>query len=122
MVSGLKATTYEERLTELGLTSLEERRHQADMLQTFKIIHGLDKVKRETWFKMAGESERVTRSVADPLNLKLLPGRLDVRRNFFANRVISDWNNVPTNLKRSKNVTIFKNGYRKHRWDMVQHT
>ncbi len=30
MVSGLKGTTYKE---ELGLTTLEERRHQADMLQ-----------------------------------------------------------------------------------------
>ncbi len=42
MVSGLKGTTYEEKLKELGLTSLEERRHQIDMTQTFKIIHGID--------------------------------------------------------------------------------
>jgi hypothetical protein len=46
MVSGLKGTEYEERLKELGLTTLEERRHQADMLQTFKIVRGIDKVKQ----------------------------------------------------------------------------
>jgi hypothetical protein len=36
MVSGLKGHSYEERLRELGLTTLEERRHQTDMLQTFR--------------------------------------------------------------------------------------
>ncbi len=30
MVSELKAVTYEVKLKELGLTTLEERRHQAD--------------------------------------------------------------------------------------------
>ena len=57
MVSGLKGAVYEERLKELGLTTLEERRHQADMLQTFKIVRGIDKVNSETWFQMAAHAE-----------------------------------------------------------------
>ncbi len=32
MVSGLGGTNYEEKLKELALTTLEERRHQADMV------------------------------------------------------------------------------------------
>jgi hypothetical protein len=40
MVSGLKGRTYEEKLEELGLTTLEERRHQADMAQVYKIVTG----------------------------------------------------------------------------------
>jgi hypothetical protein len=32
MVPGLKGTTYELKLEELGLNSLEEGRHEADML------------------------------------------------------------------------------------------
>jgi hypothetical protein len=44
MVSGLKGKTYEERLVELGLATPEECRHQMDMLQTFKIIKGHDRV------------------------------------------------------------------------------
>jgi hypothetical protein len=122
MVSGLKANSYEEKLKELGLTSLEERRHQADMLQTYKIIQGKDKVNTGTWFEMAGDSDRVTRSASDPLNLKQLPARLDVRRNFFSNRVTSDWNRVPAELKRAKNAKSFKNGYKNHRREMVNHT
>ncbi len=44
MILGLKGATYEEKLAELGLTSLEERRHETDMLQTFKILRGFDRV------------------------------------------------------------------------------
>jgi ribonuclease P/MRP protein subunit RPP40 len=40
MVSGLKGRTYEEKIEELGLTTLEERRHQADMAQVYKIVTG----------------------------------------------------------------------------------
>jgi hypothetical protein len=50
MISGLKGT-YEEKLKELDITTLEERRHQADMLQTFKIVRGFDKVNSETGFQ-----------------------------------------------------------------------
>ena len=70
MVSGLKGKTYEERLVELGLTTLEERRHQMDMLQTFKIVKGHDRVDSTMWFQKVDTSVRTTRSAADPLNLR----------------------------------------------------
>jgi hypothetical protein len=38
MVSGLKGVTYEEKLPEVGIPTIEERRHQADMVRTFKIV------------------------------------------------------------------------------------
>jgi hypothetical protein len=34
VLSGLKGITYEGRLIELGLTTLEERRYRMDMMQT----------------------------------------------------------------------------------------
>ena len=43
-VSGLKGRTYEERLTEVGLLSLRDRRKETDMVQTFKIVRGIDVV------------------------------------------------------------------------------
>ena len=48
MVSGLRADSYEDRLSKIGLTTLKERRHQADMVQTYKIVTGKDSVKSET--------------------------------------------------------------------------
>ena len=42
MVSGLRGTTYEEKLAEIGILTLEERRLQYDLVHTFKIIRGFD--------------------------------------------------------------------------------
>jgi hypothetical protein len=52
-----KSLDYEERLRELGHTTLEERRHQLDMQQVHRILVGKDKVKSETWFNMASDIE-----------------------------------------------------------------
>jgi ribonuclease P/MRP protein subunit RPP40 len=53
MIAGLKSRDYSERLKELGLTTLEERRHQLDMVQVYKIVNGVGGVSSEQWFKMA---------------------------------------------------------------------
>jgi hypothetical protein len=57
MISGLKARTYAEKLRELELTTLEERRHQTDMGQVYKIIIGKDMVKSEVWFQKVDGAE-----------------------------------------------------------------
>ena len=54
MVSSLKGKTYEERREELDMVSLEERRHQCDMAHVYKIVHGIDDVNKDTWFKFTG--------------------------------------------------------------------
>ena len=48
LIVGLKGQTYEEKMMELGITSLLERRKKMDLIQTFKIINGLDDVKSFT--------------------------------------------------------------------------
>ncbi len=111
----LKGATYEEKLKAIGLTTLEECRHQADMLQAFKIIRGFDKVDSTTWFQKVNVSIRTTRSAADPLNMRPQAARLETRRNFFSNRVVEAWN-----IKRAKTVGSFKNAYRNHRETMVE--
>jgi ribonucleases P/MRP protein subunit RPP40 len=50
IVSGLQSREYEDRLRELGLTTLEERRHQADMLQMYKILNGAGGLDATDWF------------------------------------------------------------------------
>jgi hypothetical protein len=62
MISGLKGHSYEERLRELALTTLEERRHQTDMLQTFKILRGFDRVSSDTWFQRVDTFKRAYRA------------------------------------------------------------
>ena len=119
MVTGLKGTTYEERLAELGLFGLEERHHQTDMIQVYKIVHGHDNVDSNQWFRhVSGELHR-TRATTDSLNLAQSRSRLDLRRNFFSQRVVDHWNRVPPLLKRARNIACFKRDYRKFRRNMV---
>jgi ribonuclease P/MRP protein subunit RPP40 len=100
MISGLAGRTYEGRLKELGIVTLEERRHQMDMQQTYKILSGKEKVVPSCWFTMASDSERVTRQSADPLNIRLETPRLDIRRYFYSQRVVYSWNSVPHDIKK----------------------
>ena len=68
MISGLQATSYAGRLAELGMLSLQQRRILSDMVQVYKIVHGLDRVDKSTWFDLAGDSDvRITRATSDPL-------------------------------------------------------
>ena len=59
MVAGLKGRTYEQKLVEVGLTTLEERRVRGDMIQTFRILNGIDQVEPGTWFTMANKRNRL---------------------------------------------------------------
>ena len=119
MVSGLKGGTYAEKLLELGMVTLEERRHQLDMLQVFKIIKGKDRVAKDTWFQSAGDGARNTRATADPLNLRIPAHKLEIRRTFFSQRVPALWNAVPTAIKALATAQAFKHAYRAHRRDLL---
>ena len=44
MIPELKEMTYEKRLAQLGLWTLEERRNRADLLEVFKMHRGLTKI------------------------------------------------------------------------------
>jgi hypothetical protein len=107
MISGLKGSTYEEKMREIGLTSLEEHRHQADMIQAFKIIRGFDKVDSSTWFQEVDVSIRTTRSAADPLNLRPQAARLETRRNFFSNQSCRSLERDPGGHKKIENSEQF---------------
>ena len=106
---------YEYRLAELGLTTLEERRHHSDMAMTYRIVTHKDDVDTAAWFTMAAQAARVTRTTADPLNVIVRHELLDIRRKFFSVRVTEDWNKVPIAIKKMKTVGGFKNAYAKHR-------
>ena len=110
MVSGLKGKNYAEKLAELGLQTLRERRQRTDMIQTFKIINGFDRVPYSTWFTPINQV-RTTRLTADPKNLEPQFARTETRKNFFSVWVPDAWNSLPSNVKESRNVHVFKKRY-----------
>ena len=76
-----------------------------DTLQTYKIIHGFDDVKSNTWFNTVGSDEhRLTRLTADPQNL--IPSRS--RRNWKLIKVVNLWNSLPGEIENAGNPKLFK--------------
>ena len=51
LVPSLHELPYKERLKKLNLTTLEERRHRRDQIETFKIIKGFEKVDGNKFFQ-----------------------------------------------------------------------
>ena len=112
MISGLRGRTYEEKCKEIGLDTLERRREDTDMIQTFKIITGADNVKKDTWFKMAAENaERVTRVTSDRTRLAVNRVKTDQRGHFFSQRVVEGWNKLPVATRDSTGDYYTSNGY-----------
>ena len=111
MTSGLKGTNYSEKLLELGLWSLEDRRKRGDTIQVWKVLHGHDDVKEETWFRRISRTGINTRLSSSPFNLELTPAKLDIRKQFFSVRVISPWNALPDIVKAAGTLNCFKNLY-----------
>ena len=109
-VSGLRNQTYEGRLAEINLQSLQARRSEIDMVQTYKIVNSSE---CESWFTRA-DSRRATRAAAGKDNLLAMPSQHEYRRKFFSQRVIEGWNALPDLVKEARSVEGFKRLYRRH--------
>jgi len=51
LIKDIKHLSYDERLENLGLSSLTTRRVTSDLIQSFKIINGIDKVDKSLFFE-----------------------------------------------------------------------
>ena len=71
---------YNERLTKCRLVSFEKRRVRGDLIETFKIMKGFERVNYESFFTLNNLGR--TRGH----NLKMVKSRstLELRRNFFS--------------------------------------
>ena len=108
-ISGLQGT-YEEKCKELGLDTLEERRRKQDLLQTYKICNGKDKIKPDLLFTTVGENpDRQTRFTTDPLNITVKRSRIEIRKNSYMVRVAGDWNKLNHDINTSSTAASFKN-------------
>ena len=106
MISGLTSRSYEEKCKEIGLETLEARRERQDLLEAYKIIQ-LDGEKMLT--RATERAGVVSRTALDPWKLEIPRSRLETRKNTFAARVPEKWNRLPTNIKASENLLMFKN-------------
>ena len=113
MVSGLQSSSYEDRLKELGLPSLSQRRKRGDMLETWKILNGFEDVDPTHWYQLASTPTYATRHSIAHLQLVKPPARLDLRSNFFSVRCVNAWNALPVDVRSANSINDFKNLYDK---------
>ena len=84
MTSGLAGETYEERLIEVGLTSLEARPLRGDLIQTWKILHGYDNVDESSWFSRTCETANIlSRHSNCSFNLNVKQFNSNMRKTLF---------------------------------------
>ncbi len=116
MVGGLKGSTYEEKLVEIGIPSLADRRKEADLMLAYKVLNGYTKVAQGEWFRRAADmtAAHQTRSTTDEHRLLKPKARLELRRNSYLVRVVDDWNALPATTKSTKTVSAFKIALRLH--------
>ena len=108
-ISGLRGRTYEERLVELSLPSLEERRLEMDMAQTYRTMN----CEMRNMFERA-DTRRPTRAASGKDKLIKKRSNNEFRKQFFSSRVVEDWNRLPDTVKEAKTTSAFKRLHRRH--------
>ena len=104
MIPGLKEIPYEERLKILKLPTLNYRRARGDMIETYKYMHGINKVKTD--FLPLSQDKRTR---GHTLKLKKVRSITNRRKMFYSQRVVEDWNSLPEEVVDAPTLNCFKN-------------
>ncbi|KAJ7401030.1 hypothetical protein BTVI_99650 [Pitangus sulphuratus] len=106
MITGLEHLSYKDKLSELGLFSLEKRRLHADLILAFQYL-------KET-FKEDGDKfvswVYCNRTRRNGFTLQEGRFRLDIRKKFFTVRVVKLWNSLPGEVVDAPSLEVFKAG------------
>ena len=101
---------YEDRLRLLKLPSLHFRRMRGDMIEVYKILHGLyDSTTTKSLFTYSTSNTR-----GHALKLTKESFGTTVYQKFFTNRIINAWNSLPESIVLSGTLNIFKNALDKY--------
>jgi len=104
MVRRMEHLSYEERLRELVLFSLEKRGLWGDLIAAFQYLEGDYRKDGENLFSKAC----CDRTRSNGFKLREGRFRLDIRKKFFTIRVVKHWNRLSREVVEAPSLEIFR--------------
>ena len=95
------------------MPTLQYRRLRGDMIEVYKIINGIYDYKVVTGFFELSDVEQTR---GHNKKLRKLSCKINNRKNYFSNRVIDVWNNLPQEAVSARSVKYIEIAIDKH-WE-----
>ena len=116
-IDGMRGLSYEQRLRELGWTTLETRRVRGDLIFTYQTLHNNALTSLSTWnwaqpITLVGGPASSVRANEMRLNPPLRY-RCKQRENFITSRVAAPLRNLPFDMMSAPSVNALKNAFDK---------
>jgi len=111
MIRGLEHLSCEKRLRERGLCSLQKRRLQGDLIVAFQYLNGAYKQEGERLFTRVYSTlvlYKGTWTRGKGCQLRQGRFRLDIRKKFFTQRVVTHWNRLPKEVVDTPSLEAFQ--------------